>query len=56
MQESTQVVNGAKAELLDNGSEPALKKVVLVVFKHNANTRIDMLLKKAIVLRENIRD
>jgi hypothetical protein len=53
MEERTQVVDGSKAELPDNGSQAAFKEIMLVIFKHDTHVGINVLLKKAIVLGEN---
>ncbi len=42
--------------LLDNGCEAAFKQVMLVIFKHDAHLGMDMLLKEAIVLGQDLDD
>ena len=53
-QQRAQVVDGSEAVLLDDGREPAFKQVVLVIFQHDAHSGMDMLLKKSIVLRQDL--
>jgi hypothetical protein len=55
-EEFAQSVDGAEAELLDDGREAAFEEIILVVFKHDSYLGIDMRLKEAVVLREDLRD
>jgi hypothetical protein len=53
---SAQVIDRAEAELRYEVGEAALEEVSLAVVKHDAHLGIDTLLKKAIVLRVDVRD
>jgi hypothetical protein len=55
-EEFAQFVDGAEAELLDDGREAAFKEIILVVFKHDSYVGIDMRLKEPVVLREYLRN
>jgi hypothetical protein len=54
--EFAQFVNRAEAELPDDGREAGFEEVVFVFFEHDARLGIDMLLKKPVVLREDLRN
>ena len=53
-QQRAQVVDRAEAVLPDDRREPAFKQVVLVIFEHDAHAGTDVLLKEAIVLRQDL--
>ena len=55
-QQHTQIVDGTETVLLNDGRKTAFKQIMLVLFKHDAHLGMDMLLKEAIVLRQDLGD
>jgi hypothetical protein len=56
LDEFAQFVNRAEAELPDDRREAGFEEVVFVFFEHDTRFRVDMPLKKPVVLREDLRD
>jgi hypothetical protein len=51
LDEGAQIVNGPQAKLSDDWCEAAFEEVMLILLKHDARVRIDMLAEKLVVLR-----